>query len=130
MSVYYKAMSTSRPGQGQEGAKMWFPKITGSSPIHLEEIAKILQKRSTASESDVYLIVKGLVELIPELISDGYTVKLDELGSFRLHARVHAAESPEKVSSKNIKELKMSFLPDKKIKRKLQMVKVLPVKVG
>ncbi|HEY9114820.1 MAG TPA: HU family DNA-binding protein, partial [Bacteroidales bacterium] len=108
MALYYKTTSTTVPGEGKDGRKIWFPKLTNSNQIGLEEIAGILQQRSTASKSDVYLIVKGLVDLIPELLAEGYTLKLNELGTFRLHARVHTSDAPEKVSVKNIKELRLA----------------------
>ncbi len=126
MALKYKVVSTFSPGEGKEGKQLWFPKLTGSSQINLREIAKILQKRSTASESDVYLIVKGLVDLIPELLADGYTVKLDELGTFRLHAKVSTSSSPESVSAKNINNLRLSFRPDKYIKDELRDIKIVP----
>jgi predicted histone-like DNA-binding protein len=126
MALKYKIVSTFSPGEGKEGKQLWFPKITGSSQINLREIAKILHKRSTASESDVYLIVKGLVDLIPELLANGYTVKLDELGTFRLHAKVSTSGSPESVSVKNINKLRLSFRPDNFIKDGFQGIKIVP----
>ncbi len=53
MALKYKVVSTFSPGQGKDGKQLWFPKITGSSQIILREIAYILHKLSTASESDV-----------------------------------------------------------------------------
>ena len=127
MSVKYKVMSTYKPGAGQDGKQMWFPKLTGSKQVDLYDVAQILEKRSAASKADVQLIIYGLIDLIPELLIQGKTVKLAELGSFRLHARVNPADEPEKVSSKNIRELHISFRPDKRMKmalRQAQFVKV------
>jgi len=128
MALQYKIVSTFKPGSGKAGEKLWFPKITGSTQINLREIAKMLHKRSTASESDVYLIVKGLVDLIPELLADGYTVKLDELGTFRLHAKVNTTSAPETVSAKNITKLRLSFRPDNYIKDGFRGIKIVPEK--
>ena len=61
-----------------------------------------------------------MVDLIPELLDKGKTVKLDELGISRLHAKVATSESPESVTAKNIRELRMSFIPDKQIKDELK----------
>ena len=126
MALKYKIVSTFSPGEGKEGKQLWFPKLTGSSQINLREIAKILHQRSTASEADVYLIVKGLVDLIPELLADGYTVKLDELGTFRLHAKVRTSGSPQTVSVRNINKLRLSFRPDNIIKDSFQGIKIIP----
>lgn len=128
MALQYKIVSTYRPGEGKSGQQLWFPKLSGSEQITLREVARILQSWSTASEADVYLIVKGLVTLIPRLLTDGKTVKLDELGTFRLHARVNTSDSPEAVTAKNIRELRISFRPDKQIKKQLKNVNFEKVK--
>lgn len=128
LALHYKVVSTSKPGSGKEGSQLWFPKLTGSSQINLHEIAKNLEKRSSASGTDVYLIVRGLVDLLPQLLIDGYTVKLDELGTFRLHAKTDVCEQPEQVSARNIRELRVSFRPDNRIKQQLKGAKVTPEK--
>ncbi len=126
MALKYKIISTFRPGEGKDGSRIWFPKISGSGQADLREIANILHKRSTASEADVFLIVKGLVDLIPELLADGRTVKLDELGTFRVHAKVRTSDSPDSVTVKNIEQLRVSFRPDKWMKNVLKNAKVVP----
>ncbi len=128
MYLNYKIMSTFRPGEGKSGRKLWFPKLTGSKQIGLPEVAALLSKRTTASGADVILVVNALIGLIPELLARGNTVRLDGLGVFRLHARVTASELPEMVSAKNIRELRLSFIPDKAIKEQLQKIQVKPEK--
>ncbi|MDP4210223.1 MAG: HU family DNA-binding protein [Bacteroidota bacterium] len=120
----YKIMSTFRPGQGTEGKKMWFPKLTGTSQLTLRDVARELARQSTLSESDVYAVIYGLVELIPDKLKDGYTIKLNDLGTFRLHARVTTADSPDQVTVRNIKELRLSFKPDNTLKKELQNAKI------
>ncbi len=61
----------------------------------------MLEKRTTASGADLALIIKALVDLIPELLADGKTVKLNELGIFCLHAKVTTSEAPELVTAKH-----------------------------
>ncbi len=125
MALKYKIVSTFQPGEGKNGRQLWFPRLTGSTQQNLWDIAEILQHRSTASKADVYLIVKGLVDLIPELLAKGHTIKLDELGTFSLHASVKTADSPSEVTVRNIKELRLSFRPDNRIKRELQGFEII-----
>ena len=120
MEVKYKVVSTYKPGQGRNGEKLWFPKLTGASQVDQYDIAEIMEKRTTASGPDLLVILTGLVELIPELLLSGKTIKLNRLGTFRLHAKVEPASAPEEVTVKNIKELRISFRPDNVIKRKLK----------
>lgn len=124
MPLEYKIISTYKPGQGKNGEQIWFPKLTGTSQVNLLDIARILEKRSTASESDVYLIMMGLVNLLPELLAEGKTIKLERFGTFRLHARVKTESEAAKVTQDHIKEIRLSFKPDNEIKKILQNIKV------
>ncbi len=122
MTIQYKVISTFKPGAGKEGEKIYFPRLTGSTPANLEEMAGLLAQRTSASRGDVYLVLTGLAELIPELLSQGKTVRIDRLGSFALHAKVLTSDSPEEVSYRNIKELRLRFKADKEIKKMLKRI--------
>ena len=124
MLLNYKIVSTFRPGEGKGGRKLWFPKLTGSRQIDLSEIAHLLEKRTSAHGADVTIVVNALVDLISELLTSGHTVKIDRLGTFRLHAKVTASESLESVSKRNIRELRISFIPDKGMKEELKNAKI------
>ncbi len=125
MALKYKIISTVKPGNQQQNERIWFPKLTGTTQIDLNQVADILAQRTTASQADVYLVVMGLVDLIPELLKKGNTVKLDNLGTFRLHAKVETCSTPEDISIKNIKDIKMSFRPDNKIKKTLKNIEII-----
>ncbi|GET24626.1 HU family DNA-binding protein [Prolixibacter sp. NT017] len=120
MALQYKIISTVKRGAAEDNVRIWFPKLTGSRKIELQQVAEIMEKRSTASEADIQVVITGLVNLIPELLLDGNTVKIDNFGSFRLHAKVSTEDSPDKVTSRNINDLRISFLPDKRIKQALK----------
>ncbi|MFB6320729.1 HU family DNA-binding protein [Saccharicrinis sp. FJH54] len=126
MVLTYKTVSMHLLKDGKKDRQVWFPKLTRSRQMNLKQIARELQKRSTASNADVYLVVKGLVDLIPELLAQGYTLKLDELGTFRLHARVNPVEAKENVSARQIKQLHLTFRADNAIKQALQHITVKP----
>lgn len=85
-----------------------------------------MEKRTTASEADLKLIITNLVNLIPELLLAGHTIKLDDFGTFRLHAKTLPSENPDKVTVRNIKELRISFIPDKRMKLVLKEAKITP----
>jgi predicted histone-like DNA-binding protein len=88
--------------------------------MNLREMARQLAKESTLSEADIYAVIFGLNNLIPDKLMDGYTVKLDGFGSFRLHAKVETSNDPSEIDVRSIKELRISFKPDNEIKRNLK----------
>lgn len=124
MSLKYKVMSTYQPGKGKDGDQIYFPKLTGTSQVNLKDVANILAQQTSAHQADVSLVITGLVSLIPDLLEQGKTIKLDGLGTFRLHARVKTETDPEMITNHNIKELRLSFTPDKEMKRAIKGIKV------
>jgi hypothetical protein len=47
------------------------------------------------------------------------------MGSFRLLIKAEPGDSPEKVSTRNIREVRMSFKPSSRIKQALQQAKFI-----
>ncbi len=128
MGLEYKVMTTFKPGEGKTGKQISFPKLTGSRQMDLRDVAKTLAARSTLSEGDVYGVIVELISLIPEKLLDGYTIKLDGLGTFRLHAKVETTENPHDVNVHKIKGLKISFRPDNEMKRELHLTGIRKAK--
>ena len=123
MNVYYKVVSTFLPGDGSNRKRIWFPQLTGSRRVGFNEIAKIIEKRSTLTDVDIIGVFTALRSLIPELLCENKTVHLEGLGTYRLHAKVTTSDSEEEVTSKNIKEFRLSFKPDTGMKEMLQKTK-------
>ncbi|WP_026473687.1 HU family DNA-binding protein [Alkaliflexus imshenetskii] len=128
MTLKYKVVSTYQPGKGKDGDQLWFPKLTGSTRMGQNEIAREIQRRTTASRADVQLVLTALLDLMPELLLSGNTLHLDGFGTFRLHAKVLTESTARAVTSKNIKALRLSFIPDKGLKQNLQSAKFSLVK--
>ncbi|MGE4289640.1 MAG: HU family DNA-binding protein [Salinivirgaceae bacterium] len=120
MPIKYKIASTNKPGQGKAGEKVYFPRLTESSRVSMDYLIPIIEKRSSASGADVYSVLYNLVNLIPEMLLDGKTIKLENLGTFSLHAQTRAESSPEEVNAQNITGLKVVFRPDVRIKQELK----------
>lgn len=123
MSVLYKVVS-KKPGLASpDSPKKYYPVLTGRRQSDIREVCKILSESSTVTAGDIRGVLEGLIKLIPDLLMEGRTVKLDGFGTFSLHASAKGQDSPEKVTARDITGVKMSFLPDKIIKRELKMTK-------
>jgi predicted histone-like DNA-binding protein len=119
MRLQYKVVTTYKPGEGKTGKSISFPKLTGSTQMNLREVSKIMSSRSTLSGADITGVISSLIDLIPELLMNGYTIKLDGLGTFRLHAKVTPLEDPNEVNDHQITGLRITFRPDKLMKDEL-----------
>ena len=119
MAIKYKVVSKKPGGLAGENAPKYYPVLTGRETADLEYVCERISERSTFSGADVVGVVQSFIELVPELLMNGKNVKLDGFGTFSVHASGTGRDSPEEVTSRDITKLKLSFLPDKRIKRKL-----------
>jgi predicted histone-like DNA-binding protein len=128
MSIPYTVVSKRPAGIAGTNSPRYYPVLTERSTIDLRAVCDIISQRSTFSHADVVGVVHALIELVPELLMDGKNVKLDDWGTFSVHASGVGQDVPEKVTSRDITSLKMTFLPDKNIKQKLQRSTYVKVK--
>lgn len=99
---------------------MYYPILTGTEQVGIQEVTDILEKRSSMTGADIRLVLYGLLDLIPELLAKGNTVNLQDFGTFRLQAKTTVASSPEEVSEKNIYKVWIGFIPGKFMKQELK----------
>ncbi|MDW3191562.1 MAG: HU family DNA-binding protein [Cytophagales bacterium] len=123
MALQYEVKS-KRPGLSRDQPAKYYPVLTGRKVADTRLICDHISAGSSLTRSDVLAVITALTDLIPELLEDGYNVKLEDLGTFSLHARSEGKEDPTKVTVRDIKSLKMAFLPSKQIKEALKTLKV------
>ena len=128
MAIPYKVVSKRPGGMAGENTPKYYPALTNRRVANLRDICEIISDRSTFSHSDVAGVMEALVRLVPELIQDGYNVRLGDLGTFSLHASATGKDDPGKVSQKDITGLKMAFLPSKRIKQELKKTRFKKVR--
>jgi predicted histone-like DNA-binding protein len=120
MTLQYKAMGRTQAGIKGGGEKRYYAVATNRNLVDLNQVAEILSDRSTLSKADVFAVLIGLSDLIPELIMKGCSVKLDKVGIISAELQSIGKDTPEEVNRACIKELRLHFLPDKEIKQALR----------
>ena len=90
-----------------------YGRIVPAGTLGTDELCRHIAKHGTIYTPDV---VKGVVErfvlCFEELLHEGYKIKLDGLGTFRLKMSTTGADTPEEFTVNNIKSLRVSFLGD------------------
>lgn len=126
MSIPYKVV-TKNPYLAQ-GAPKYYAALTGRSTANLRELCDYIAQTSSFSHADVTGVVHAFINLIPKYLADGRNVCLDGLGIFSVHASSNGRERPEQVTSRDITKLKMTFLPDKRMKLQLKGITFVKAK--
>ena len=119
MSLDYKVVKYSKPGIKGGGEYKYYPRVTNTEIVRMEELCKYIEKASTFSESDVRGVLYALIEQIPTLLKDNKSIDLESLGILSLHVTSEGSEKEEDVSSRNIKDVKIAFRPSKRLKKEV-----------
>ena len=106
------------------GKTKWFPRavIVSKRPVDSDELARRIAQMSTASTGDVHLVLRSLPSVMAQIMNEGRTVHIDGLGSFffKLSCAGRGVDTPEEVSRKQIKDIRVQFLPERVGKGKNQ----------
>lgn len=99
------------------GKIKWFPRavIVSKRPADSDELARRIAQMSTASTGDVHLVLRSLPSVMAQIMNEGRTVHIDGLGSFffKLSCAGRGVDTPEEVSRKQIKDIRVQFLPER-----------------
>lgn len=90
----------------------YYPQMAPSTPMTLAQIVKRVEKRSTVSSSDVKAVLDALQFEVIEALEAGNTVRLGDLGSFRLTIKaqgVDTAAEARKKGAQLIKRVNVQF---------------------
>lgn len=123
MAVSYKVVSKKPRGLAGTLPVKYYPVITNRSVIDMRRLCDIISQKSSLTSGDIMAVVESLIQDIPNLLMDGYNVKLDNFGTFSIHASAEGKDDPSKVRGRDVTSVRMSFLPSKYVKRKLQNTK-------
>jgi predicted histone-like DNA-binding protein len=94
-----------------------------SGLIGTREIAQELAGSSSLTSADIRATLIGLAEVMQTYLHNGYSIKLEDLGVFRLSVTSNGYTSPEECTPHRVRAAKLCFRADPQIKKNLKHVK-------
>lgn len=73
----------------------YYPQIAPTTPVTLAQIVKRIEKRSTVSSADVKAVLDALQYEVIEALQNGNSVRLGDLGSFRLSIKANGSPTSD-----------------------------------
>jgi predicted histone-like DNA-binding protein len=102
---------------------LYYPKVTKTGEIDLEELSEQIAYSSSLTQSDCYAVIISLVAAVSRELDAGKIVRLGHLGAFQISVKGTASETPEAVSAKNVTSASVIFRSGKKFKTMLANLK-------
>jgi predicted histone-like DNA-binding protein len=119
MAINYKIVSIAEAGKTGGGLHKFYARICGRRTKTLRDVSKEISQESTLSPIDMVAALTALGDKIPQMLLDGNSVSLGDLGIFTLSISSSPSDEAEQVNTKNIKGVKIHFKPSKEIKKRL-----------
>ena len=100
----------------------YIPKMQLEAPVGFEQIAEMIEKKSTMSRGDIMGVLAELEVTTCYMLENGHPVTLGLMGTFYPAIETESALKPEDVTSKLIKRFKILFKPSTYLKKRLKHV--------
>ena len=117
--MFYRLVQKANPLDQEH--KQRYATSVNAGKIDTRMIAKTLSQKSSLTTGDVINVLENLMEEIPRWLSQGYSVSLGELGTFRLSLSSQWVKEQKEFNTRTIKK-KVVFLPSKSFKSELKTI--------
>ena len=90
----------------------YYPQAAPTTPLTLNQIVKRIERRSTVSSADVKAVLDALQYEVIDALQNGNSVRLGDLGSFRLTIKAAGADTAaeaKRMGANLIKEVSVQF---------------------
>ena len=84
----------------------YYPQMAPTTPVTLAHIVKRIEKRSTVSSADVKAVLDALQYEVIDALQNGNSVRLGDLGSFRLSIKADGSDTSAEARSTGANAIK------------------------
>lgn len=102
---------------------LYYPKVTKTGVIDLEELSQQISDSTTVTEADCYAVIISLVNAVTKELNAGKIVRVGQLGSFQVSVKGTGSATAEEVSPKHVKSASVIFRSGTKFKKMLSQLK-------
>lgn len=124
----YKVVKKRNPVSGRD---CYCVQPVSSGTVTLEDLADEIEGTSTVSRADLVAVLSALERRIGDALLAGNTVRLGDLGSFRVSLRSRPRELPAQVNPRtDVEEVKVRFRPSVRLGRRVNPAALTYRRVG
>jgi predicted histone-like DNA-binding protein len=91
-----------------------------------DRLCKLICARSTVSPADVKAVIESLAWVLDFELSAGHSVKLGEVGSFRMSLASEGTEEEQDFTAHNILKARIIFTPSNRLRKTTREAKFEP----
>ena len=107
--------------QGKEEEQGLYPQLVTSGTITLKDLMERASRHTGFSPAEVVGMVTFLEEALVEYLSQGYHVKVGDIGTFSASLASRKVMSKEEIRAKSVHFRNVNFKADKKLRKQISM---------
>lgn len=111
MAIEFKATKVNN-NMKPEDEPRYYAKAVTKGTVTLNRIIDAICSECTLSKADIVAVVAGLSKHLIENLQEGYTVKIDSLGTFSTSVKSPTVGTPDEVRPKDVSFSKINYLPE------------------
>ena len=110
MSLFFKKVQRRNPQDAAAPSK-WYASLKSVGRRKEKEIAVLAVEGTTLDPKEAQLAYSRFGKMALQSLLDGYTVEIEDFGSFRLTANSDSTDTKEELTAKQIKQVNLRFTP-------------------
>lgn len=114
----YRTISRKSP---KDQSLKYYPMLVSPKPIFSDQIISRIERRCTLASADVKAVTDAIEVELMDNLAEGKSVRLGDLGTFRLTLRTKGSATPEEVTADKIVGSHIVFTPSPKLRRALSV---------
>ena len=122
MAIFYKRVERGKPGVAGS-PKRFYPLLKSTGMVREREVAKQLADETTLNPKEAEMAISQTFKVISNLLLNGKTVQIGDLGSFRLTATTEGSDTMQEVTAAKIKKLNVRFTESAELKNAMKKAK-------
>ena len=112
----FKLVPIQNP-QDRKAEPKYYAKPTYNGMVDVDFIARQIAGRSSLTAGDIKNVLSNFLDEVPTYLLLGYSVKLNDFGTFRLNFSSDGATTPDKFRTSMMNGLKVIYTPDAALKK-------------
>ena len=124
MAIPYKIVAQCEPGVKGGGKQTYALRAWKRQKVDFKELCDKIAERSTLSRADTVAAVTALADLVPELLLNGKSVQVGDLGIFSLSLKSKKETEYKNVTARSVIGAQINFRPSKELKQKVKRPEV------
>jgi predicted histone-like DNA-binding protein len=118
MSIFYKKVQRQNPLN--RAVQKWYLVLKSLGTVKSKEVAKQMADETTMNPKEAEIAVYELVKVLKRLLVSGYTVQLDDLGTFYLTINSEGVDTEEGLTANNLTKLNIRFRASAELKAAIE----------